>query len=135
MEPKSAASTILVIEDSVYLRLLLAEVFDAEGYRVHTAGHGAEALRILQDTAVDVILTDLRMPVMNGLKFATVVRADTRHAHIPIVLLSATPLKDSQAGRHLFSAFLWKPSPLEEIIQAVRKAQADADTMAFEKSA
>ena len=126
MNPKSAAATILVIEDNVYVRSLLADVFEMEGYGVLQAGQGAEALAIMEDRQVDVILTDLRMPVMDGLTLATAVRADARYRHIPIVLLSATPLTDSRATLKLFSAFLWKPSPLEEIIHTVRQVQLDA---------
>lgn len=126
MNPKSAAATILVIEDNVYVRSLLADVFEMEGYSVLQAGQGAEALAIMEDRQVDVILTDLRMPVMDGLKFATALRADGRYRHIPVVLLSATPLTDSRATLKLFSAFLWKPSPLEEIIHTVRQVQLDA---------
>ncbi len=71
MNPKSAAATILVIEDNVYVRSLLADVFEMEGYNVLQAGQGAEALAVMEDQRVDVILTDLRMPVMDGLTFAT----------------------------------------------------------------
>lgn len=126
MNPKSAAATILVIEDNVYVRSLLADVFEMEGYNVLQAGQGAEALAVMEGQRVDVILTDLRMPVMDGLTFATALRADGRYRHIPIVLLSATPLTDSRTTLKLFSAFLWKPSPLEEIIHTVRQVQLDA---------
>lgn len=126
MNMQSAAATILVIEDNVYVRSLLADVFEMEGYGVLQAGQGAEALAVMEGQRVDVILTDLRMPVMDGLTFATAVRTDARYRHIPIVLLSATPLSDSRATLKLFSAFLWKPSPLEEIIHTVRQVQLDA---------
>lgn len=126
MNPKSEAGTLLVIEDNVYVRSLLVDVFEAEGYHVLQAGQGAEAMALMQDQPVDVILTDLRMPVMDGLTFATALRADARYRHIPIILLSATPLTDSRATLKLFSAFLWKPSPLEEILQAVRQVQLEA---------
>ena len=128
MQRTEFARTILVVEDNTDVRSLFCEVLWNEGYEVLEAANGAQAYELLLDPQqkVDVVLTDLRMPVMDGLTFATALRADGRYRHIPIVLLSATPLTDSRATLKLFSAFLWKPSPLEEIIHTVRQVQLDA---------
>jgi len=122
MSNKAASDTILVVEDRVDLRLLLADVFEGEGYKVVIAANGQEALRTLEYHDVDVILTDLRMPVMDGVRFAQAVKADVHLKHIPIILLSATPMTETWASLGIFDAFLWKPTLLEEIIGAVRRA-------------
>lgn len=126
MSNNTASRTILVVEDRVDVRLLLADVFTGEGYKVLIAGNGHEALRALESQTVDVILTDLRMPVMDGLRFAQAVKASLKLKHIPIILLSATPLTDEWASLGIFDAFLWKPTLLEEIIAAVRQTQQKA---------
>ncbi len=123
MSNETASSTILVVEDRVDVRLLLADVFDGEGYRVLIAANGQEALRTLEYQDADVILTDLRMPVMDGVRFAQAVKADARLRHIPIILLSATPMTETWKSLRIFDAFLWKPALLEEIIAAVRQVQ------------
>jgi len=122
MSNKTASDTILVVEDRVDLRLLLADVFDGEGYKVAIAANGQEALRTLEYQDVDVVLTDLRMPVMDGVRFAQAVKADVHLKHIPIILFSATPMTETWESLGIFDAFLWKPTLLEEIIGAVRKA-------------
>ncbi|MBP1314179.1 response regulator [Herbaspirillum sp. 1130] len=131
MSNKTASSTILVVEDRVDVRLLLADVFDGEGYSVFISANGQEALRTLEYQDVDVILTDLRMPVMDGVRFAQAVKADMHLRRIPIILLSATPMTDIWKSLGIFDAFLWKPALLEEIVAAVRQAQtkgaADSD--------
>lgn len=125
MSNKTASDTILVVEDRLDLRLLLADVFEGEGYKVVIAANGREALRTLEYQVVDVILTDLRMPVMDGVRFAQAVKTDAHLRHIPIILLSATPMTDAWKALRIFDAFLWKPSLLEVIIGAVRRAHAN----------
>ncbi|MDR6739567.1 CheY-like chemotaxis protein [Herbaspirillum sp. 1173] len=123
MSNEVASNTILVVEDRVDVRLLLADVFAGEGYRVLIAGNGREALRTLEHQSVNVILTDLRMPLMDGVRFARAVRADEQLRHIPIILLSATPMNETWRSLGIFDAFLWKPTLLEEIIAAVQHVQ------------
>lgn len=122
MEETSTWTTILIVEDGTDLRMLLADVFDGEGYKVLIAANGKEALRILDYQVVDVILTDFRMPEMGGLVFGQTVKAEERLKHIPIILLSATPLADAWEKFGVFQAYLWKPAPLEDIIDTVRLA-------------
>ena len=57
---------ILAVDDQRYFRELIEGLLTEEGYEVQTASSGEEALRILDHTSFDIILTDLVMPVMNG---------------------------------------------------------------------
>jgi CheY-like chemotaxis protein len=64
------ARRVLVVEDMPAVRQLLVLTLAEEGYTVHTAVHGADALRLLETLAPCLILLDLRMPVMDGAAFA-----------------------------------------------------------------
>lgn len=87
--------TILLVEDNVDVRTIFSEVFKNEGYRVLEATNCREAYDLMMgsDDSVNVVLTDLRMPIMDGLELATLLKNNPRFSSIPIVLLSATPFE------------------------------------------
>jgi len=62
----SEALSILVVDDDPSMASTLADILDVKGYIVHSAFSGTEALQVLRDHPVDVMLTDVRMPDMNG---------------------------------------------------------------------
>jgi CheY-like chemotaxis protein len=64
-----SSGAILVVEDELLLREIVTEWLEYEGYKVFPAAEGEEALRIAQANSLDVIITDMRMPVMDGLTF------------------------------------------------------------------
>ena len=90
MSNNTASRTILVVEDRVDLRLLLADVFTGEGYKVLIAGNGHEALRALESQTVDVILTDLRMPVMDGIEATRRIRVCEGGREVKIAAVTAS---------------------------------------------
>jgi CheY-like chemotaxis protein len=81
---------ILVVEDEDELRNAVGGVLEEAGYRVLSAGNGRDALQVLinGDLTPDLILLDLRMPVMDGWEFARVVRCYRRFASVPIIVIS-----------------------------------------------
>jgi len=60
--------SILVVDDNPSSASTLADILSIKGYKVHTAYSGAEALEILQEDRVDILLTDVKMPDMNGVE-------------------------------------------------------------------
>ena len=62
----SESLSILVVDDDPSMASTLADILDVKGYIVHSAFSGTEALQVLRDHPVDVMLTDVRMPDMNG---------------------------------------------------------------------
>nr|WP_198984935.1 response regulator [Herbaspirillum sp. ASV7] len=120
------ARCLLIVEDNKEVRSIFVEAFQGAGYHVLDAGDGKEAFQVMRrsNLRVDVILTDLRMPRMNGLEFAKKMRSDTRYAEIPIVLLSATPIRCSTETLAVFSAVLLKPCSLTLLISTVDAAFA-----------
>lgn len=87
--PEDAMKTILVVEDSITARMLVKNVLELAGYGVEIAVDGTEALQKIETQKVDLVLTDIEMPRMNGLNLCHKIRTDTRFLHLPVVLLSA----------------------------------------------
>jgi two-component system response regulator VicR len=81
--------TILVVEDDLVVNHLLCRAVRQAGYQVLSAANGLEALDCLNRHAVDLILSDLVMPQLDGVALSMRVRAEPAWAHIPLVILSA----------------------------------------------
>lgn len=121
MQRTEIARTVLVVEDNTDVRALFCEVLRTEGYLVLEAANGAQAYHLLlqQQQRVDVVLTDLRMPVMDGLALATKLKSHEQLAAIPVVLLSATPMKNSWQARENFAALLTKPCAFTLLLSTI----------------
>ncbi|MFJ3058234.1 response regulator [Herbaspirillum sp. NPDC087042] len=125
MQEKRDGRTLLLVEDNKEIRTIFSDVFQGEGYQVLEAGNGAEAYAILEqeNNLVNVVLTDLRMPSMDGMEFAKKLDSDIRFSRIPIVLLSATPMPNSSHALRFFDALLIKPCPINLLISTVNAVQ------------
>ena len=82
-------STVLLVEDELLLREGVQEVLEVHGYKVMVAGDGAEALALLGRTPVNLIISDLVMPNMNGVDFVQRVRQ--QFPQLPIIVASGSP--------------------------------------------
>lgn len=90
--------TILIVEDYNEIRRYLNNGL-ADLFNTLEAGNGEEALEKLKDNEVDVIVTDVMMPVMDGIKLCKNVKQNIRTCHIPVIILSAkTDIKDQMEG-------------------------------------
>jgi len=111
---------ILVVEDHLDLREMLALLLETEGYSVDTASNGAEALECLQQSCPSVILLDLMMPVMTGDEFRRRQLADQRYAHVPVICMTAAHDGKERAARLHADEYFQKPVNFEELLSAVR---------------
>jgi DNA-binding NarL/FixJ family response regulator len=112
---------LLVVDDEPNLLRAVAACLKAENYEVSTARSGYEALMHLAETIPDLIISDIRMPGMDGYKLARQLRASQRTALVPIVFLTA---KDETADRIEgfragIDAYLTKPFEPDELIAVV----------------
>lgn len=85
------AFDVLIVDDSPAMRSFIGRVLDLSGMEIGLrleAGHGVEALEILGKSSVDLILTDINMPVMNGEEFLTEVASRGDLKAIPVVVVS-----------------------------------------------
>ncbi|HOK45080.1 MAG TPA: response regulator [Bryobacteraceae bacterium] len=82
---------VLIVDDSPAMRSVIRRVIVLSGFDLEEcleAEHGGEACRLLQERPVDVILTDINMPVMNGERFLEAIKADQSLEAIPVVVVS-----------------------------------------------
>ena len=114
---------VLVVDDD---RLIIKSIegslrLHRPGWKLVTASNGIEALGLLRETAIDVLVTDLQMPGLGGMGLLASVRADPALAHIPLILMTAN---DDRTSMRLGMAsgaddYLTKPFSIEELTQAI----------------
>jgi CheY-like chemotaxis protein len=109
---------VLVVEDEPEIRDFVAMVLGSEGYRVTTAANGAVALDEVGREPFDLILLDMRMPVMDGWSFAHAYHAGTG-PHAPIVVLTAARDAAERAAQIHAEGFLGKPFDLDDLLTLV----------------
>src|SRR5690606_25597617 len=81
--------TALVVDDSITMRRVTQRLLERRGVRVLTARDGLDAITVLQESEVDIILLDIEMPRMDGYQFATHVRNDSKRKDVPIVMITS----------------------------------------------
>ena len=113
--------TILVVDDEFGIGEVLEAILTDEGYRVVTAINGNHALERLAGNRVDLILSDLMMPVMDGAALFKALKADERYAGIPFVLMCSLPQANIASRIQGYTAFLHKPFRVDDVLEAVRK--------------
>ena len=111
---------ILIVEDQEDMRRFIAREL-AETYRIREAANGKEAICILKDHPVSLILSDVMMPVMDGFELCNVVKNDVNYSHIPFILLTAqhnlqSRLKGLNNGA---DAYMEKPFSIELLVAQV----------------
>lgn len=87
-QAKNCASTILVVEDSATVRELMKQMLTANGYQVVTAVDGQDGLHKFEQANVDLVVSDIDMPRMNGFEMVRQLRATKKNAQVPILMLS-----------------------------------------------
>lgn len=115
------AKRLLIVDDEAKLLRAVAVDLRAEGYDVSTAGSGAEALLSIAKSLPDLIISDIRMPGIDGYQLARKLRENPRTALIPIIFLSA---KDATADRIEgfrvgVDAYVTKPFEPDELIAII----------------
>lgn len=120
---------ILLVEDSPTILNLLDMVLRQYGYQIFTAGDGVEALSKLAQDEVDLIITDVNMPRMDGFTLIGRVRAQEHLAKLPIIVLS-TEREDhdlergASAGANLYLTKPVKPQVLVDHVRQLLNSQA-----------
>jgi CheY-like chemotaxis protein len=113
--------TILIVENEISNRILIEKVLSTRGYRCLSASNGREALDLLDRERVDLILTDLSMPVLDGYRTIQLIRARPGISHVPIIAVTAYALNDEneaamQIGCNEYLTKPFKPRQLLEVV-------------------
>ena len=122
--PAPGRGFVLVVDDEEQNRSLLRDPLEARGYEVAEAENGLQALQKIAGRPPDVILLDLMMPKMNGFEVCRRLKADSKTAHIPILMVTALSdrkerLMGIEAGAN---DFLNKPIDIQDVMLRVGNA-------------
>ncbi|MFM2320561.1 MAG: hypothetical protein RLZZ215_3182 [Pseudomonadota bacterium] len=123
VEPSKAASTILVVDDSLSNRKALRLSLEGMGHVVHTAVDGLDALQIMNHTSVDMVLTDMEMPRMNGLEMTQAIRIWPEMKDLPVIMITSRSTRKhrdlaEQAG---VDGYLTKPVQTAALQEQIKK--------------
>lgn len=115
---------ILIVDDDALLRFFLKKFLEKMDWEVFEAGNGEEALSLLEKTAIHLIVSDLQMPVMNGLELLRRVRKDPRTGSIPVIMVTAYEGEEIREKAIQLGAndFINKPVDEEDLLHRIRKA-------------
>lgn len=113
---KKEAPLVLVVEDNIELRAYICDQLSNQ-YRVIEAGQGEQGLELAMSEMPELVISDIRMPKMDGLTFSRKLKTDERSSHIPLILLTAlSEREDLHAGLSTGTdAYLTKPFDAEEL--------------------
>jgi DNA-binding response OmpR family regulator len=113
--------TILIIEDEPGIRINLVELLENEGYKVLSAKNGLEGYRIAVSSEPDIILSDIRMPVLNGIELLKKLQKNIATAMIPFIFLSAkADMQDMREGMsNGADDYIVKPFQIEDVLDAI----------------
>lgn len=113
---------LLVVDDEQNMRRVLHAMLEKQGYKVHTAQDGLQAVSILAERAISVLITDIKMPHMDGM--ALLDHTLVHHPEIPVILITAHGTVDSAVVALKKGAFdyITKPFDMTEMQQVVEKA-------------
>jgi two-component system, chemotaxis family, chemotaxis protein CheY len=117
------AKTILTVDDSPSMRQMIRLTLTDAGYQVVEAGDGAQGLAAARQQAVDMILTDLNMPVMDGVSFIRELRQLGGYAGVPIIMLTTESDADRKSAAKAAGATGWitKPFQPEQLVSVTKK--------------
>ena len=116
--------SVLIVDDEFGLAELLSEMLGDCGYEVTLAINGRLALSIMQERGVDLVISDLMMPVMDGAELAAALRSSEAFSRIPIILMTSLPTA-VPANSGLFTIVLRKPFTPAALLRAMHTCFAD----------
>lgn len=90
--------TVLVADDAFTTRAAIRQLLEIAGFRVLVASDGEEALRVLREQAVSLLITDLQMPRLDGAALTRRVKADTKLGHTPVLVITAQDSAEDRAA-------------------------------------
>jgi len=123
MEQRGMSKRALTVDDSKTMRDMVTFTLKGAGFEVIEAEDGKHALTVLNGSKVDVIITDLNMPNMNGIELIKALRADNNYKFTPILMLTteADDTKKQEGKAVGATGWIVKPFNPEKLVQVVQK--------------
>jgi len=126
LQPRADKSVIkvLYVEDAAVIRDTISRLLKLSGYEVEYAKNGQEGVEKTVSWKPDVVLMDLRMPVMDGYKAINQIKTNPETKHIPVFVVSAWSSKTERMKAKLEGAdeFFVKPPDLNKLIESIERA-------------
>ena len=124
--------SILIVDDSLPMRSVIKRTLKAAGYGksdLHEAANGKEALELMKNAWIDLVMTDYNMPVMDGLEFIKAIKQEDLLKDIPVVVISTEghELKIKEFMDCGAAGYVTKPFAAETIRDLIVKILGDAD--------
>ena len=132
---------LLVVEDNLELLMLMQQLLKTT-YRVYIARNGKEAMKVIKEKELDLIISDVMMPEMDGLELTRTIKEDPNYSHLPIILLTAKTQEQDvkEALQHGADEYLKKPFRLgdlklriDNIIENRKRMQTELSQMTEEE--
>ena len=119
------SKNILIVDDSRDLTHVIADFLSINGYQVHTAHNGHDALERMGKEHIDIVVSDIHMPGMDGFTLMTEIK--TKYPDIPVILITGFSIGDAQkiAFEKGANAFVAKPFRLKDLKQVIESVSTD----------
>lgn len=117
------AKKILIVDDSESVRMIARIALREQGYEVVEANNGVEALKQLDAERVNLVISDVNMPEMDGITLLKQIKASAKHKFMPIIMLTTEAGQDKKDEGRAAGAKAWitKPFQPDVLIAAVSK--------------
>ena len=117
------AKHVLTVDDSKTMRDMVAYTLRSAGFKVSEAEDGQNALQVLRSVSVDLVITDLNMPKMDGVGLIRALRADAKHRTVPILMLTteSDPAKKNEGRTAGATGWLVKPFNPDKLVELVNR--------------
>lgn len=119
---------VMIVDDDILIRQLLSLILRSAGYSVVEATDGKDAMDKLSEAAIDLVVTDLRMPGMDGMEFTRRIRMNSAYGDLPVIMLTSDfqgykRLEGEQAG---VNGWISKPFIPQQLLQTIKKFQSES---------
>lgn len=117
------AKTVMVVDDSASLRQVVVMALKSAGYETMEAENGKKAIEALKTKRANLIISDVNMPVMDGLTFLKEVKQIPEYKFTPVIMLTteSSETRKSEGKAHGAKAWVVKPFQPQQMLDAVRK--------------
>lgn len=114
---------ILIVDDCDTTRKLLSYIFRERGYKIHGASNGIEALEVLASNPIDIVVTDLNMPQMDGYELSRNLRDNEAYRELPIIMITTEAGEaDKKMGFDAgVTMYLTKPITPQRLLYEIEK--------------
>jgi two-component system chemotaxis response regulator CheY len=120
--------SVLIVDDCATTRRLVGLYLKQEGFSLVQAENGIEALEKLARSSVDLVITDMNMPQMDGVSLTRALKQDQAYASIPVVMLTTedAAIEREQGMAAGAAAYLVKPIKQQHLVQEVKRVLSEA---------